>query len=139
MGYRIIEPLINTSNIVPLGVPINSFGPIYLTIDQAFQNLKTLLLTRKGERYGLPTFGTDLLKIIFEPNASALKDQIRDIITQPVSYWLPYIDLDDINIVTNEDDPNLNYNIQITISFSVGAYDTSTITLTADEGILEVS
>ena len=34
--------------------------------DQAYSNLKNLLLTRKGERLGQPTFGSDLWNIIFE-------------------------------------------------------------------------
>lgn len=142
MAYQIIEPVVNSTNIRPLGIrlDVQSFTPLYLTNDQAFENLKTLLLTRKGERYHQPSYGTRLLNILFEPNNNEIKEQIEDIITGPVSFWLPYIDIENINIVTHEDDPTVNYNIQITISFSVAQYDTSTITLTATEqGNLEVS
>ena len=140
MAYQVIEPLVNPADIKPLGVALQSFTPIYLTTDQAFENLKTLLLTRKGERYNQPTFGTLLLNVLFEPNSDILKDQIENLIKQPVSNWLPYISIEDIDVVTAEDDPDLNYNIQITISFSVAQYSTQTITFTvSDSGVLEVS
>ena len=142
MAYQIIEPLINPVDVRPLGIrlDVQSFTPLYLTTDQAYENLKTLLLTRKGERYHQPNFGTRLLNILFEPNDNRIKESINDIITGPVSFWLPYIDIEDINIITHEDDPTINYNIRITISFSVAQYDINTITLTATEqGKLEVS
>lgn len=139
MAYQIIEPLIDSTNIRALGVPLNSFNSLYLTTDQSFENLKTLLLTRTGERINQPRYGTDLLNVIFEPNTEELKSVIQDIITPPVNFWLPYITLEQIDVVTAEDDPTLNYNIQITISFSVGQYSTQTITFSAtDEGVLEV-
>ena len=140
MPYQVIEPLINPADITPLGVALQSFTPIYLTTDQAFENLKTLLLTKKGERYLQPTFGTRLLYVLFEPNTELIKEQIETIITQPVSFWLPYITIEDIDIVTAEENPDLYYNIQITISFSVAQYSTQTITFgVTDTGLLEVS
>jgi phage baseplate assembly protein W len=140
MPYQVIEPLVDPASSAALGVGLQSLTPIYLTTDQAFENLKTLLLTRKGERYNQPTFGTDLLNILFEPNTNLIKQAINDIINEPVASWLPYIDITDINVVTAEEDPLLNYNILITISFSVAQFSTQTITLgVTDSGILEVS
>lgn len=140
MPYQVIEPLVNAADVTPLGLGLSSFTPIYLTTDQAFENLKTLLLTKKGERYHQPTFGTRLLYILFEPNTELIKEQIETTITQPVSFWLPYIDIQDIDIITAEDDPELTYNIQITITFSVAQYSTQNITLGVTEsGLLEVS
>ena len=109
-------------------------------MDQALENLKTLLLTRVGERYGNPEYGTFLLNAIFEPNVAEIKDDIKDLIVPKISNFLPYIDIQDINIVTAEDDPTLNYNIQITITFSVAELDTRSLTITAAEnGMLEVT
>jgi len=139
MPYQVIEPLVSPADVVALGVGLQSFTPIYLTTDQAFENLKTLLLTKKGERYHQPTFGTRLLYVLFEPNTDLIKEQIETIITQPVSFWLPYITLEDIEVVTAEENPDLYYNIQITISFSVAQYSTQTITFgVTDSGVLEV-
>ena len=88
----------------------------------------------------MPNFGTDLLNVIFESNLSAIKEVILDILTPPINYWLPYINIISIDTITAEDDPSLNYNISITISFSVSTYNTQSITISATEsGILEVS
>jgi hypothetical protein len=47
--------------------------------------------------------------------------------------------LNEIEITTNEDDPNLVHNIRIKISFSSNDFDTRTITITASEiGVVEV-
>ena len=140
MGYQIIEPYSNVTIPNGLGVGFNSKRPIYLTVDQAFQNLRNLLLTKKGERVIMPNFGTELLSVIFESNLSAIKEVILDILTPPINYWLPYINIISIDTITAEDDPSLNYNISITISFSVSTYNTQSITISATEsGILEVS
>jgi phage baseplate assembly protein W len=139
MAYQIIGVNEINANITPsigLGVSFSSTSPIfksiYLTTEQAIENLKTLLLTRVGERYMEPNFGTNLLYVVFEPNVSQIKQEISDIITSALSHWLPYIEIDDLTIVTAEDDPNLQYNIQITLVFSVNGFDTKSITLSAD-------
>lgn len=108
----------------PLGVGVDfTQDQLFLSIttdrEQALQNLKNLLLTRVGERFGLPTFGCDLLTILFQPNLNILKDQIRNLITAPIQYWLPYINILDIIITTNEDNPDLENEIEIEIVFSI--------------------
>jgi phage baseplate assembly protein W len=144
MGYQIISVTNNGVDTKVLGISYKSatgiFQPLYTTMDQSVENLKTLLLTRVGERYGQPEYGTFLLNAIFEPNVVDLKDQIKDFITPKVSTFLPYIDIQDITVVTAEDDPTLNYNIQITITFSVANFDTRSVTISASEnGALEVT
>ena len=146
MSYQIININSIASNIAPIGLGVSSadttpmFSPIYNSDNQAIQNLKTLLLTRKGERYMEPNFGTDLLAIIFQPNVSALKQEISDILTKPINYWLPYITIDTLDIITNEDDPNLQHNVKITLSFYVDNFSTASITITADtDGVLSIT
>jgi phage baseplate assembly protein W len=124
MAYVYIDRTINSSNNeIGLGVSItNSKSLFTLLYDlrlQTKENLKTLLLTRKGERYMSPTFGTDLLEIVFQPNVSELKQDITNIISDAVSIWIPKLQLQDIEIKTNEDDSSLNNTTLITISYSV--------------------
>tara|TARA_R110000751_G_C13673065_1_gene470520 strand:+ start:385 stop:834 length:450 start_codon:yes stop_codon:yes gene_type:complete len=139
MGYKIAQAVVDEIDAfnTGLGISYNSDGSIfqslYITNDQALENLKTLLLTRIGERYLNPKFGTQLLNILFEPNVSDLKAEISDIITEPVGYWLPYIDIENIDITTYEDDPSLQYHIKISIRFSVSSYDVVTIIISANE------
>ena len=146
MAYKIVE--IDTNTLTPnraIGVkfPFNApgvFQKTFTTFDQASTNVKTLLLTRKGERYLQPNFGTDLLNIVFEPNVFELKDFISTTITDAISFWLPYIIITELKIVTSDDDPNMIHNIMISITFTVsGSESEKTITIFAGEdGILKI-
>jgi uncharacterized protein len=97
-----------------------------------------LLLTRIGERVMQPTYGTNLINIIFEPNLSSLKTEIQTLIQDPINYWLPYINIESIDIITNEDDSNMIHNIQITINYSVDNLDTNTITIVSDASSIRI-
>lgn len=108
------------------------FSTIYTVRQQARENLKSLLLTRIGERYMQPTFGTRLLEIIFQPNTHDLKPEIEDILVEPINSWLPYIVIDGIDITTAEDTPNLPYQTQISILYSIQNFSTDTITIFAN-------
>lgn len=127
MPYQVVTAadVIRTSNISTLGISLGGatndtviFDSTYTSIEQEFAKLKTLLLTRKGERIMAPTFGTDLLKIIFQPNTEFIKQDIVEYIQEPVEYWLPEINLIDIQVTTAEDDPNLIHDVVVLITFS---------------------
>lgn len=140
MGFRVVEPLqINVLESIALGISTDSLSPNYITIDQAKENLKNLLLTRKGERLIHVDFGSDLLKIVFQPNVSELKQDINTVISDSINYWLPYISIETLDIVTNQDDPTLAHNLKITLTFSVNEFDTSTIVFKTDNfGQIEI-
>ena len=144
MGYRVVSPDEVNTNQNGLGISYNGgdarvFKPLNLTNEQALENLKNLLLTRIGERYLQPNFGTQLLNILFEPATESIKPEVEDIITEPINFWLPYIDIENIEIITAEDDPSLPHNIKITITFSVGSFESEDITISANEnGTIEV-
>lgn len=118
---------------LPFNGPFGIFSSTYTTVDQAISNLKNLLLTTKGERPLQPSFGTNLVRLLFEPNTNAIKQNIDDVITEPVNFWLPYINIIEIATITAEDDANLDHNISVRITFQVQTNTTeeslSTITL----------
>ncbi len=66
-----------------------------------------LLLTRKGSRYFLPDFGTRLYEFIFEPNDSISYTQIEDEIREGVRKYIPNLDINSINIVSADNDPEV--------------------------------
>jgi len=146
MGYKVVpvNNIVNVTNNVGLGVAFSTgthglFSSIYTTPQQVKENLKALLLTRVGERHMQPTYGTNLLNIIFEPNISDLKEDITDLLTAPINYWIPSISIESIDIITNEDDPNMIHNLKITIKYSVQNFSPDTITfVSATDGTLAV-
>ena len=120
MPYQIVPSVVNSNSIVSLGLSYSGntiFSPVYVSLTQITNQLKDLLLTRIGERVNQPTYGTNLLYVLFEPNLNEIKDDIRDYISGPISFWLPQVLVDSIDIVTAEDDPNLLYNVQIKINY----------------------
>ena len=95
------------------------FTQSFTTDEQAVSNLKNLLLTRKGERYNLPTFGSGLLNLIFEPNTDELIQAIQDTIKEAVSFWLPYIQIINIDVTTGQSNATLVHQVNVSISFLV--------------------
>lgn len=146
MGYQVVpvNNIVTVTNNVGLGVAFSTgthglFSSIYTTPQQIKENLKSLLLTRVGERHMQPTYGTNLLNIIFEPNISDLKEDITDLLTTPINYWIPSISIESIDIITNEDDPNMIHNLKITIKYSVQNFSPDTITfISSTDGTLAV-
>jgi phage baseplate assembly protein W len=140
MSYVVVSSAENVrTNNTPLGISINFSRPgvfeSLTDIDtQARNNLKNLLLTFPGERYENPTFGCDLKRVVFEPNTSIAKEQIQTVINVAVANFLPYINIQQFEIITAEDDPTFEHYIKITLTFTV---DRSTfeqqITITGTE------
>jgi len=146
MGYKVITVNTNDENRSEgLGISYSStngiFTSIYTTNQQAFEQLKTLLLTRVGERFGYPQYGTHLLNIIFQPINEEMKSDIQDLIIEPVSTFLPYISIDNIEITTRVDDPNMLENTAtIKITYSINLLEDNTLLLAATEqGTITVS
>lgn len=137
MAYKLISVENQTTNNVALGISYQAnngvFTPIYTTAAQAVLNLKTLLLTRVGERYGFPEYGTFLLNVIFEPITDDIKKQIEDFIIPQVNKFLSYITVERIDVVTLEDDPTLDHMVTVTINFTIDNINTSSLQISANE------
>lgn len=125
MPYSVlnINNIGNPDTALGITLPFNGttglFTSTYTTEQQAISNLKNLLLTVKGERVQQPGFGTDLIRLLFQPNTDIIKQNVDDVITGPVNRWLPYINIVEIETITAEDDPNLDHNISVIIKFNV--------------------
>ena len=139
MAYRIqTVDDITTKSEIGLGVDATFgnagiFKILYTTNDNAKANIRNLLLTRKGERYNLINFGTNLLSIVFQPSTPDIKELIDLEITNALSSWLPYIVIQGLEILTVEDDPTLLHTIKITLKYTVDGFNTDAITITASE------
>jgi phage baseplate assembly protein W len=109
-----------------LGIGINKssdkagiFSVNYTTLTQAKDNLKNLILTKKGERILNPTFGCDIWKVVFEQlDGELIENKIETAVLDAVSNWLPYLNIDEI--IFDYDDNDIDNNrINLELKFSL--------------------
>jgi phage baseplate assembly protein W len=67
-------------------------------VDQIKADLLQLILTNPGERVMLPTFGTPLRTLVFEPNDAVLEQAARVMISEAINTWEPRIVITRIDI-----------------------------------------
>jgi phage baseplate assembly protein W len=91
----------------------DSFDGKYLDLtdfeDQEIRSsLIHLLLTRKGDRYFLPDFGTRLYEYIFEPLDGPTFNQIESEIRDSVEKYIPNLQINGISVTdaSSEEGPN---------------------------------
>lgn len=92
-------PLVKTSR----GLLAQTYG-----IDQIKADLLQLLLTNPGERVMLPTYGTPLRKLIFEPNDTLLEINTKQVISNAIATWEPRIVITDISVSSKPEIKNLS-------------------------------
>ena len=96
------------------------------SFEQAEYNLTNLLLTQKGERVFQPEFGTTLRRICFEQVDDNLPETIETDIRTAVELWLPYIIINEIEVL--QDDNNLNkIYVQLKYSTTLESFKENTI------------
>jgi phage baseplate assembly protein W len=95
------------------------FKPTYTSYEAAKSNLRNLLLTAKGERVMQPEFGTGLHELLFEQMGDDFEGRLVDTITESVNFWLPYINIDEINIELTNEMRDRNQ-VGMDIKFSIG-------------------
>jgi phage baseplate assembly protein W len=111
-----------------LGIGINKssnsngvFSTNYTTLTQAKDNLKNLILTKKGERLMNPEFGCDVWLVLFEQmDGATIESRIETAIVDAVDTWLPYLSL--TSIVFDYDDNDIDTNrISLDIQFALAS------------------
>ena len=95
------------------------FEQAFTSFEQTKANLKNLLLTKRGERVMQPEFGTGLDSLLFEPMDGLFESNLRDTITRTVSYWLPYVNIQDIEIEMT-DEMKDKHIANMKVEFTVG-------------------
>ena len=95
------------------------FSQAFSSFEQAKSNLKNLLLTRKGERVFQPNFGSGIHELLFEQATNDLESKLQENITNSVNFWLPYINIDTID-VNMADEMKDRYIAEMKVQFTVG-------------------
>lgn len=88
----------------------------YTTEEQAISNLKNLILTRKGERPFQPQFGSDVYSLLFEQISSTLSSDLEDSLRADIKFWLPYIIIDDVSVITLEDNNRVEISLRVRVT-----------------------
>jgi len=117
---------------ISVGLPLaydNQDGPYELnkTILQAIkQNFKNLVLTSPGERVMLPEFGVGIYNFLFENINNETFNRVAERIAEQTSIYLPVINLEAVDFITNENDSNLGLNeIGVVIRYNILPYNGS--------------
>ena len=95
------------------------FATNYTTLTQAKDNLKNLILTKKGERLQQPEFGCDIWLLVFEQiDGENLENRIESSILDAVQSWIPNININQIIFDYDNNDID-NNRIALDIKFSL--------------------
>ena len=95
------------------------FASTSTTIEAIRNNVKLLLLTRKGERIFQPNLGVDLSKFLFEQITPETILGIQNEIIETFNFWLPFITIRDIQIETSSTDGSSQNQISINVVFNL--------------------
>ena len=73
-------------------------------IDKINDSIYNILSTRIGERFMVPEFGSDLYKLIFEPNTAIFRDLADFYVRQALAKWEKRIQVLKVNVKVIEYD-----------------------------------
>ena len=130
----VIENDLNEDTYIGLELPLTYTSEGYFkrtktALEQAKSNIKNLLLTNKGERLGNPTFGTNLLSLVFSQENTDLEARVEEEIRAAMSKFLPFINI--VSIETNFSNENMSTAI-VNLRFTLNVDVTSEENLTLD-------
>lgn len=90
----------------PLEKGINGFFGFNTTIEDATkEDIKNLLLTRKGERVIYKDYGTNVYSMLFEQKTPDMKNRIRFDVVEQIKKYVPTAKIENINVYFKEDIP----------------------------------
>lgn len=104
------------------------FNPIYDSKEQIKYNLINFLLTNHGERVFNPRFGANLRSLLFEEINLEDLDLLRKKIQDNIKLYFPYIKINKLEFIPNEDLNTLvfmfnysipDYNIEDSIEINI--------------------
>ena len=98
------------------------------TIEAVKNNIKNLLYTSQGERLMQPVLGINLRQYLFQQISDEMIFSIQNSILDTFQFWLPFVEVRDIQLSTNKNtiriniifniknDPNTLDSVQLLIS-----------------------
>lgn len=71
------------------------------------QSIWIILSTARGERVMRPDFGCGIHDLVFAVRSPATSGQIADLVRQALVRWEPRIDLEEVQVLPDPDNPSL--------------------------------
>lgn len=84
-----------------------------------------VIFTPKRQRLRKPTFGTDLIKYIFDPNDSMSWSGVKKEIQESVSRWVSGVKLNNIEVLSTEDGTQIYVRIDYGVQQGNTVYNNS--------------
>jgi len=101
---------------LPLQIGNSAFNQSYTTTEQLSTNIKSLLLTKRFERIMQPNLGSGLQELLFEQNTEDLPDRIEETINNSINNWLPYVEINSIDIQQTKELKD-NNRVEVSLKF----------------------
>ena len=96
------------------------FAQTSTTIESVKNNIRNLLQTNEGERFFQPNLGLNLKQLLFEQVTDENLISIQDTILDKFELWLPFVEVRDIQLLSNGDDTSIGVNeIRVKIDFNI--------------------
>ena len=116
------------------------FATTSTTIEAVKNNIRNLLQTNEGERFFQPELGLNLKKLLFEHMTDENLIGIQDSILDKFEFWLPFVEVRDIQVLTNSNNQSIGVNeIRVKILFNIKQDPTTldSVTLSFNSSISE--
>ena len=101
------------------------FASTTTTIEAVKNNIKNLVQTNKGERFMQPELGLNLRSYMFEQVTDETIINIQNDIVDTFKVWLPFVEIQDIQVSANETDDIGRNKLLINIIFNITKDPTS--------------
>ena len=96
------------------------FSSSTTTIQAVKNNIRYLLTTKQGERFLQPNLGMNFDKYMFEQYTDDLRVGIENDIVDTFNFWLPFVNITDIQIGMNDGDLGIDKNrLNIYLEFNI--------------------
>ena len=129
---------LNPNTYIGLSFPLrrdinNDFALTKNSLQQSRHNLRNLLLTQVGERVRQPEFGSRLRELCFEQQNDELPVKLEEEVRRATGVWLPYINIQEVNTLTEEGDKNKIF-VEVKFSTTLNPQTMESITMDASYG-----
>lgn len=124
LGSKPVADLTEFENIpigitLPIQIGTTAFDQSFKTNEQIKTNIRSLLLTKRRERVMQPFLGSGLHELVFDFNDDELSIKIEEVITSSLAQWLPFVNIDSIDIEQDDFLKDRNQ-VNISVTFTIG-------------------